>query len=297
MDSSSVVFPLPFGSDEGDLLAALDGEARVLEQRLVAGVQRDALRLQDDAPGARRREEVEAERPSLARERLVLADRALALLLQAPDLRQLGLRLLRLRLLVPEALHEPLEARDVDGHALGRPRRGRCALCLLAPPLVPRAGEVVGAARRELEDGGRDGLEEPAVVRHEDHGRVERLQLALEPLEALDVEVVRRLVEQQQVGIAGERTCERRARQLAAREGVQLPVEIRLDEAEAADRRRDPVAPGPAAAVLELRLRVGIAAKRRVVVRAALPWLPRGGEAPTRARAGPSRPRARTRGA
>ena len=42
-------------------------------------------------------------------------------------------------------------------------------------------------------------------MRHEDDRRVEGLQLLLEPLEILDVEVVRRLVEQQQVGIARER--------------------------------------------------------------------------------------------
>jgi hypothetical protein len=50
---------------------------------------------------------------------------------------------------------------------------------------------------------------------------VERLQLALEPLEALDVEVVRRLVEQQQVGVAAERARERGARQLAAGERLE----------------------------------------------------------------------------
>ena len=97
---------------------------------------------------------------------------------------------------------------------------------LLAPPLVPRAREEERAAALELEHGGRDGLEEPAVVRDEDHGRVERRQLALEPLEALDVEVVRRLVEQEQVGVAGERAAERGAGQLAARERRERPVEV-----------------------------------------------------------------------
>ena len=43
-------------------------------------------------------------------------------------------------------------------------------------------------------------------------------QQLLEPLDRLDVEVVRRLVEQQQVGLRGERAGERGARQLAARE-------------------------------------------------------------------------------
>ena len=63
-------------------------------------------------------------------------------------------------------------------------------------------------------------------MRDEDDRGVERLQLLLEPLEALDVEVVRRLVEQQQVGIAGERAGERGAGQLSAGERLERPVEV-----------------------------------------------------------------------
>ena len=80
-----------------------------------------------------------------------------------------------------------------------------------------------------------DRFEEPAVVRDEDDCRVERLELLLEPLEVLDVEVVRRLVEQQQVGIAGERPRERGAGQLAAGERLERPVEVAIEEAEAAE--------------------------------------------------------------
>ena len=58
-------------------------------------------------------------------------------------------------------------------------------------------------------------------MRDEDDARVERRELVLEPLEARDVEVVRRLVEEQQVGVAAERARERRARQLAAGERVE----------------------------------------------------------------------------
>ncbi len=79
-------------------------------------------------------------------------------------------------------------------------------------------GKKVARPAVELERRRRHRLEEPAVVRDEDHRRVERLQLALEPLEARDVEMVRRLVEQQQVGVAAERARERGARQLAAGE-------------------------------------------------------------------------------
>ena len=50
--------------------------------------------------------------------------------------------------------------------------------------------------------------------------------MLLEPLERRDVEVVGRLVEQQQVGVAGERAAERGARQLAAGERVELAVEV-----------------------------------------------------------------------
>ena len=91
-------------------------------------------------------------------------------------------------------------------------------------------------------------------------------ELLLEPLEVLDVEVVRRLVEQQQVGVAGERAGQRGARQLAAGEGRQRPVEVALREAEPAQRRRRPVAPGVAAGVLEPRLGLGVAPQRRLVV-------------------------------
>src|SRR5439155_1067832 len=83
----------------------------------------------------------------------------------------------------------------------------------------------------------RDRLEEPAVVRDDHDPSVQRLELAREPLEALDVEVVRGLVEQEQIGIAAERPRERRARQRAAGERLQLAVEMVVVAAEPADQR------------------------------------------------------------
>ena len=100
----------------------------------------------------------------------------------------------------------------------------------------------------------------------EHDGRVELDERLLEPLERLDVEVVRRLVEQQQVGVAGERARQRRARQLAAGERLELAVEVGLVlEAEAAHHRRRAVSPGPAARVLEPRLGARVAVERRLV--------------------------------
>ena len=101
---------------------------------------------------------------------------------------------------------------------------------------------------------------------HEDHGGVERVELALEPLEVRDVEVVRRFVEEEQVGIAAERASKRGARQLAARERAQRAVEIPFGEAEPAEDGGRVVAPAVAAGVLEPRLRLGIAVERCLVV-------------------------------
>ena len=140
---------------------------------------------------------------------------------------------------------------------------------LLAAPRVPRPREEGRAAGGQLQRRGRHRLEEPAVVRDEDHRGVEREQLALEPLEAGHVEVVRRLVQQQQVGVAAERPRQGGARQLAAGERAQLPVEVLVGEAEAAQDRGRVVAPAVAARVLEARLRRRVAVERALVVGAA----------------------------
>jgi hypothetical protein len=81
----------------------------------------------------------------------------------------------------------------------------------------------------------------------------------LEPFDRLDVEVVRRLVEQQQVRLRGERTCERCPCQLAAGERVERPLEVGVAEAEAAHDRRRALAPVVAPGMLESRLRRGVA--------------------------------------
>src|SRR6188472_3078483 len=191
-------------ADERHVLPALDGERDVREKRLVAGRELDALGLDHDPAAALRLQELEAEALGAAREQVDLPAQLGALLLEAADMRQLRLRALGELLLVAEALDEALEAGDVDVDALRLRGGGGEAGCLLAAPVVPRAGEVGRASGLELEHGGRDGVEEPAVVRDEDDGRVDRLQLALEPLETRDVEVVRGLVEEQEVGIAAE---------------------------------------------------------------------------------------------
>ena len=93
--------------------------------------------------------------------------------------------------------------------------------------------------------------------------RVERRQLALEPLEALHVEVVRRLVEQEEVRVGREGAREGGARQLSAGERVERPVEVGVAEPEPTEDRRGAIAPRPPAGVLEPRLRLAVAAQGR----------------------------------
>ena len=86
---------------------------------------------------------------------------------------------------------------------------------------------------------------------HEHHRRVEAGEVALEPLQRGDVEVVGGLVEQQQGGVAGQRPRQRGARELAAGEAVERPVELLVAEAEPVQRADGADAPIPAAGVLE----------------------------------------------
>ncbi len=242
------------------MLAALDRERRVVEQKLVARPHAQALGDRDVAPRTCRLQELEAERaPTVIR-------REHALRLQLLDLLELRLRLPRLRRLVAEPFDEALEPGELLRLPLCGLRLVEVARRLLAPPHVPRAREVDGLAALELEHRRGHRLEEPAVVCDEDHAGIDRLQHLLEPLERLDVEMVRRLVEQQQVRLRRERTRERRACELAAGERAQRPVEVVVGEAQPAHDGRRAVAPVVPARMLEPSLRLGVAAQHGGVV-------------------------------
>ena len=109
-----------------------------------------------------------------------------------------------------EPRDELLEPVDLGLLALDRAPERQLAGRLLLAPLVPGAGEELSTASLQLEHRGGHRLEEPAVVRDQDHRRVEPNQMRLEPFERVDVEMVRRLVEQQQVGASGERAAQAR---------------------------------------------------------------------------------------
>ncbi|CAB4346371.1 unannotated protein [freshwater metagenome] len=90
----------------------------------------------------------------------------------------------------------------------------------------------------------------------EDDRRVQFHQRLLKPFERFDVEVVGRLVEQQHIGRASQRSGQRAARHLAAGEAVERASEVALVEAEAEDDVGHAVAPVVAAGQLEAGLHV-----------------------------------------
>ena len=158
---------------------------------------------------------------------------------------------------------EPFQPGDLL--ALALERLGLVLQRLRALAAVGAVLHVVelAAAALELEHPGRDALEEPAIVRDEQHRAVEAVQLLLEPLERAEVEVVRRLVEQQQVRVRRERTRERGPGQLAARERLERTLELLVGEPEPAQDRPEARTPGVAAGGLELTLGRVVLRQRR----------------------------------
>jgi hypothetical protein len=99
--------------------------------------------------------------------------------------------------------------------------------------------DVVGRqlAAFQLPDLGAHGLEKVAIVRDDqERARIARDE-RLEPSNGIDVEVVRRLVEDDPVGLFEERLREQGAGSLTTGELAQGTVEVGLGEREAVQRR------------------------------------------------------------
>jgi hypothetical protein len=239
--------PGPVRPDEPDVLAAFEREAHAREEVLLPGGELQALDLEHGAAAPGRLQELEPERAALRSWNL---DR---IALDPLDLLQLRLRLAGLRP-VAEAGNELLQAGDVVRLPLRGLRERSGSRRLLLAPDVPRTREEGRSPAVELEHRRCGRLEKPAVVGDQDHGGVDRLELTLEPLEALHVQMVRRLVEEQQVRIARERPRERGPGQLAARERGERPVVVLVDETEPAEDALDALTPRIAPGMLEPRL-------------------------------------------
>ena len=108
--------------------------------------------------------------------------------------------------------------RALGGLLLGRGRLLGLALGPHADEIVEGAGVEGELAAVEMRDGVDAALEQPAVVADDDRGPGEALQPAFQPHGGLEVEVVGRLVEQQQFGLEEQHAGERHAHPPAAGE-------------------------------------------------------------------------------
>ena len=199
-----------------------------------------------------------------------------------PRLRLAGLARLGL-----EAIDEGLQMRDLTlllaaqcallGHALGAQ----------ALELRVVAGIERGRALREMQRVGRDGIEEIAVVRDHQHRARIADQPGLQPQHGIEIEVVGRFVEQQDVGAAEQRAGKVQPHAPAAGELGHRARLVRRLESQAVQQLRR-----PRAAPHSRRWRRASRAARRGARRRGSLRPPR---APLRFRAARCRRRARSR--
>ena len=169
-----------------------------------------------------------------------------------------ALRLPRLAGLGAEAFDEALHMRGLPPQLLVRGlllREPRHALRLEAAE-VARIG--IDAAVVDMQHAPDHRVEEITVVRDYEQRAGVGLQPALEPQYGVEVEVVGRFVEQQQVRRAHQRAGEVGAHAQAARELRDRPVDVGRSEAESVEQPRCTAARGVRAAVLELCVQAGL---------------------------------------
>src|SRR5581483_1928063 len=233
-------------------------------QTVVAGSLLHALGLDDDVSETRARRNVDLD--------LVQLD-ALLLRIQA-----LVRREARLRFVVPRARAHahPLEL------TRERPASRRFGLLLDRKPLLLllEPGRVVALKRDaapavELEDPARDVVEEVPVVRDCDHRALVIGEEALEPRDRLGIEMVRRLIEQKQIGRGEQQPAEGDATTLSA--GERVHVTIAVGQAQRVHRMVEMLLELPRVGAVDPVLHDRLLSEERVEVRVRLGELRRDG--------------------
>ena len=218
MVSTRVVLPEPLApsratfSPRSSTTSTSRTSARAAASPAEPTVTRRRLQLEHDARRRLRLRQPQLEARASRLRRLHVA-------LDALDLRELGLGLLGLVLLGVEAVVEALQLLDLLVVLLvlaGGDLVGGGALAQVG-------GEVAAVVALDVlvlhgEHARPDPLQQAAVVGHEHEGARVVEQEPLEPLDGVDVEVVGRLVEQQQVGVGEQGARQGHARELAAGE-------------------------------------------------------------------------------
>ena len=161
-------------------------------------------------------------------------------LLDGDGLEALDLFLLRLRArghrgLGAEAIDEFLEVRDLALLVLEKRGLLRFPGLFLLEEIIVVAVVVVERAGAQLEHAGAEGVEERAIVRDDDEAAGIAGEVFLEPQQRLEIEMVRRLVEQQERGLGDEQAREVRAHHPTAGESLRELVGVAFLEAEAGE--------------------------------------------------------------
>ena len=235
-------------ADKGDLVALPDDEIRAAEDMLRPERHPGFVDLGHDLSRAGCGRELDIER-----RQVFLLDLEP---FEAFELLDARLHLIRLGRFVTELLDEFLGLFDhallvfIGSHLL-RPAFG-------AQHDVFRIGNlVIGRfAQREFDRAIGDVVEESSVVRDQQHGAAVILQVILEPLDRLDVEMVRRLVEQEDRGTAQQQFRQLDTHAPAAREFARRASEIPAFEPEPQQRLFDIRFAGLAAEDMVVILRI-----------------------------------------
>ena len=239
--------PRAVASEQADPRARLDCQLEVREHRHAVVAGRGVLEDEHRIGAAGELAEVEIERrvdvcrcdPLHPRQRL-----------------QAALRLARLGRLRAEAVDERFEARDL---ALLAGVERLLVRQALGPRILERrvvAGVAAQSPVLEADDGRGDGIEKLAVVGDQGERALVAAEPALQPDDCIEIEVVRGLVEQQQVRRAHQRAREVEPHAPAAGEFGDAPLEVRRREAQAVEHRRGARARRVAVPVRERLVRV-----------------------------------------
>ncbi len=150
------------------------------------------------------------------------------------------MRLPGLACVVAEAVDEALELAPLRADAgLARLCRGD-ALGMGFRESRVVAGVEGEAPARHMEDTVRHGIEQGAVMAHDDERPGIALQMGFQPCGRLEIEVVGRLVQQQQVGLDEERSGERDPHAPTAGEVRERHLLHCLVDAETGEKARGP---------------------------------------------------------
>ena len=216
------------GADERHVVAAIEFEIDIAVDVFVAIALGDVVERDHHVARARGIGELEIDM-------LVALGQDHELALDLLDLAQTFLGLCGLGRLVAELVDEDLHVRDIA--LLRRALGSHLFQVVLALLEIARVVARVGRHAPVLERGNmiHAGVHEGAVVADDEHGALVARDETAQPLNALEIEVVRGLVEQKQVGMAQEELGERDAHLPAAGELRARSLEIGRFKAEAGE--------------------------------------------------------------